>query len=135
MKESKLPVVPYLAHAFQYATHIRNLTPPAGRDVTPHYAMFGTHIDASRLQVFGCTAWVFVPPNMRDRGKLAVRSVKGVFVGLGLPLENPAYLIQLENRVIQTSDVTFSNDMPGVASVTVQGTTSTVAPATGPSVI
>ena len=40
---------------------------------------------------------------MRDRGKLAERSVKGVFVGLGLPLENPAYLIKLPNRVIHSS--------------------------------
>ena len=111
MKDSGLPVVPYLAHAFQYATHIRNLTPSKGRNVTPHYAMFGTNIDASRLRVFGCTAWAFIPASMRERGKLAERSVKGTFVGLGLPLENPAYLIQLPNRVIQTSDVTFGDEM------------------------
>ena len=51
MKECGFPIVPYLAHAFQYATHIRNLAPSKGRDMTPHFAMFGTNIDASRLGV------------------------------------------------------------------------------------
>ena len=121
MKDSGLPIIPFLAHAFQYATHIRNLTPSKGRDVTPHYAMFGTNVDASRLKVFGCTAWVFVPASMRERGKLAERSVKGTFVGLGLPLENPAYLIQLPTRIIQSSDVTFGDEAgPQLRSTVVQ---------------
>ena len=31
----------------------------------------------------------------------------GVFIGLGIPLENAAYIIQLPSRLIYTSDVTF----------------------------
>ena len=114
MKASGLPVVPYLAHAVQYAIQIRNLTPSTGRDVTPHFSMFGKNIDSSRLQVFGCTAWVFVPPGMREKGKLADRSVRGVFIGLGLPIETNAYRIQLPTRIIQTGDVTFCETMSSI---------------------
>ena len=114
MKASGLPVVPYLAHAVQYAIQIRNLTPSTGRDVTPHFSMFGKNIDSSRLQVFGCTAWVFVPPGMREKGKLADRSVRGVFIGLGLPIETNAYRIQLPTRIIQTSDVTFCDTLASI---------------------
>ena len=70
--------------------------------------MFGVNVDISRFREFGCPAWVFIPPGMRSPGKLALRSVKGRFVGLGMPLGSPAYLVQLDNRVIQTSDVTFT---------------------------
>ena len=45
---------------------------------------------------------------MRGNGKLRSRSVKGVFVGLGLPLGSLAYLVRLDTRVIRTSDVTFT---------------------------
>ena len=114
MKASGLPVVPYLAHAVQYAIQVRNLTPSTGRDVTPHFSMFGKNIDSSRLQIFGCTTWVFVPPGMREKGKLADRSVRGVYIGLGLPIETNAYRIQLPTRIIQTSDVTFCETMSSI---------------------
>ena len=91
MKDSGLPAVPHLPYAVQYARHVRNLTLSTGRDSTPHFAMFGTTIDVLRIRVFACAAWVFIPHSMHAKGKLADRSVRGVFVGLGLPLENPAY--------------------------------------------
>ena len=65
MLASKLLAVPYLSHAVHSATHIRNITPSAGISITPRFAMFGTHVAVDRRQVFGCTAWVFVPPNMQ----------------------------------------------------------------------
>ena len=98
----------FLHRAVQYAVHIRNLTPSVGRNVTMHFSMFGVNVDISRFREFGCPARVFIPPGMRTSGKLALRRVKGRFIGLGMPLGSPAYLVQLDNRVIQTSDVTFT---------------------------
>ena len=59
--------------------------------------MFGADIDASWLQVLVRTAWVFVPLGVRATVKLAERSVQGVCIGLGQPLKDPVYLIQLPN--------------------------------------
>lgn len=100
--------VAFLPYAFEYAIHVRNLSLCAGRKTTPHFAMFGVNVDASILREFGCPAWVFVPPGMRGNGKLQSRSVRGIFVGLGLPLGSSAYLVHLGTRVIRTSDVTFT---------------------------
>ena len=73
---------------------------------TPHYNMFGVNIGTSKLQEFGSPAWVFVPPGMRKPGKLSSRSVRGTFLGVGLPLGNPAYFVQINSRIIQSGYVT-----------------------------
>ena len=65
MLACKLPAVPFLPLAVQYATHTRNLTSSTRSAVTPHFAMFGTNISADRVQVFRATVRVFVLPNMQ----------------------------------------------------------------------
>ena len=43
----------FLHRAVQYAVHIRNLTPSVGRNVTPHFSMFGVNVDISRFREIG----------------------------------------------------------------------------------
>ena len=73
-------------HAFPYGIHIRNLTPSAGRLVTPHFSLFSVNVDVTRLREFGCLAWVLIPPGMRKSEMLAMRGIRRVLVGLWLPL-------------------------------------------------
>ncbi|CAL1402230.1 unnamed protein product [Linum trigynum] len=54
------------------------ITPVLGQ-LSPHYALFKTHPDYSRLRVFGCTCFVLLP--RKDRSKLSSKTSRCVFLG------------------------------------------------------
>ena len=67
--------------AYRHANWLRNRLPAARLDwETPYSRMFGEPYDLSGVRVFGCRAFVHVPPGDRD-GKLSGRSVPGLYVG------------------------------------------------------
>ncbi|KAJ9512410.1 hypothetical protein QJQ45_012969 [Haematococcus lacustris] len=58
--------------------HLHNVSPVAEKPCTPFEAAFGSKPDIAHLRVWGCPAYVHDPAH---DGKLASRSIKGLFVG------------------------------------------------------
>ncbi|KAJ9530092.1 hypothetical protein QJQ45_023371 [Haematococcus lacustris] len=64
--------------AIRAAAHLHNVSPVAEKSCTPFEAAFGSKPDIAHLRVWGCPAYVHDPT---PDGKLASRSIKGLFVG------------------------------------------------------
>lgn len=105
LQDAGLPNI-YWAYAATYFVDIHNVMPNASSEPgsTPHQLIYGTKPDVSHLRVFGCTAYVRVPPEFRK--KLDPKSRKGVFVGI---YNDAAYKIMLPSReIIKSKDVIFN---------------------------
>lgn len=103
--------------ALTYYADVRNFSTNSALDPgqTPHEMVYGRKPDVSHLRVFGCEAYVRVPPDTRK--KLDAKSIKGTFVGLSL---NSSYHILLPNRtIIKSKDVIFV-ESPDMRTVTQQ---------------
>ncbi|GLI61680.1 hypothetical protein VaNZ11_004116 [Volvox africanus] len=102
LAESQLPQCMW-AEAVSTANYLRNISPVSGRPCTPYEAFSGEHPDVSHLRVFGCTAYVHIPKEKRN--KLDPVSRKGVLVGYG---DAGQYRILFSDNVVSVhSDVTF----------------------------
>eukprot|EP00976_Prorocentrum_cordatum_P015075 302386-Prorocentrum_minimum.AAC.1 len=67
--------------AYRHANWLRNRLPAARLNwETPYFRMHGVPCDMSGVRVFGCRAFVHVPPGDRN-GKLGARSTPGLYVG------------------------------------------------------
>lgn len=91
--------------ALSYYADVRNFTTNSALDpsLSPHQVLYGRKPDVSHLRVFGCDAYMRVPPDTRK--KLDAKSIKGTFVGLSL---NSSYQILLPNRtIVKSKDVIF----------------------------
>lgn len=69
----------FWAEAVKTACWVRNRSPVKGAAVTPYERMWGRQPDVSRMRVFGCRAFAFVPAELRK--KLDPVSKPGIFVG------------------------------------------------------
>lgn len=104
LDDSKRPKS-FWPYALLYYADIRNFTTNSATDssTTPYELVHGQKPDVSHLRVFGCDAYIRVPPDTRK--KLDAKSVKGIFLGLA---SNAAYSILLPNRtIIKSKDVIF----------------------------
>ncbi|KAJ9521121.1 hypothetical protein QJQ45_022871 [Haematococcus lacustris] len=88
--------------AIRAAAHLHNITPVAEKPCTPFEAAFGSKPDIAHLQVWGCPAYVHDPA---PDGKLASRSIKGLFVGY--EPGGKAYRVWAEGRIHVSKSVVF----------------------------
>lgn len=97
------------AEAWSTANHLRNVSPISGSTMTPHEAFFGKKPNVSRLRIFGCTAFIHVPREKRD--KLDAVSYQGTMVGYGTGTQ---YRILHKGVVKVFSDVRFDETRLGI---------------------
>lgn len=99
------------AESLNTAVYITNRVPTrALSSMTPYEAWYGTKPKIQHLRVFGCTAYT-VDPKAKDKGKMAPRSKKAVF--LGYEGSNQYRLWEPTNEVlIRSRDVIFHEDRP-----------------------
>ncbi|KAJ9518514.1 hypothetical protein QJQ45_018588 [Haematococcus lacustris] len=88
--------------AIRAAAHLHNITPVAEKPCTPFEAAFGSKPDIAHLRVWGCPAYVHDPA---PDGKLASRSIKGLFVGY--EPGGKAYRVWAEGRIHVSKSVVF----------------------------
>ena len=98
--------------AVSYAAYIRNLSPSAGRNVTPYEAFTGKKPDVSSLRTFGCRVFVMVPAEQRD--KLGARANVGTYLG---PERNTAASrVKVGNGMVVSRDLKWDEAIRGPAS-------------------
>ncbi|KAJ9516469.1 hypothetical protein QJQ45_011179 [Haematococcus lacustris] len=88
--------------AIRAAAHLHNITPVAEKPCTPFEAAFSSKPDIAHLRVWGCPAYVHDPA---PDGKLASRSIKGLFVGY--EPGGKAYRVWAEGRIHVSKSVVF----------------------------
>ena len=88
--------------SFEHAAHVYNRTPMKRLDWrTPYEILHGSKPDISHLRVFGCGAYVFLPPEVR-KNKLSPKSELMVYLGVGPGGHNHKFM-RLPNNVIFTA--------------------------------
>ena len=96
------------ADALMYSCRVHNVVLASGFKKTPFELMMGKKPDLSMFRVFGCTAYVHRPKELRS--KLDLRSEKGMFVGLSHNAKAWRVLMQPADgalHVIESRDVVF----------------------------
>ncbi|KAJ9530530.1 hypothetical protein QJQ45_012533 [Haematococcus lacustris] len=88
--------------AIRAAAHPHNISPVAEKPCTPFEAAFGSKPDIAHLRVWGCPAYVHDPA---PDGKLASRSIKGLFVGY--EPGGKAYRVWAKGRIHVSKSVVF----------------------------
>ncbi|KAJ9534609.1 hypothetical protein QJQ45_002888 [Haematococcus lacustris] len=88
--------------AIRAAAHLHNISPVAEKPCTPFESAFGSKPDIAHLRVWGCPAYVHDPA---PDGKLASRSIKGLFVGY--EPGGKAYRVWAEGRIHVSKSVVF----------------------------
>ena len=66
LKEVQLPSM-FWAEAAVYANMLRNVSPIAGADRSPHELLMGKRTDLSKLRIFGSLADVCTPEAVRKK--------------------------------------------------------------------
>ncbi|PIL22579.1 hypothetical protein GSI_15268 [Ganoderma sinense ZZ0214-1] len=88
--------------SFEHAAHLHNRTPTRRLEWrTPYELLNGTKPDISHLRVFGCGAYVFLPPEVR-KNKLSPKSELMIYLGVGAGNHNHKFM-RLPNNVIFTA--------------------------------
>jgi transposase InsO family protein len=112
------------AEAIITANAIRNVLIPTGATKTPYEMFHGVKPDLSMFRVFGCTAYVHEPKELRK--KLDARGIKGMFVGYSR--NSKAWRILIERgdaeddddgtlKVVESRDVRFNEQELGALSI------------------
>ena len=94
-------------YSFHYAHYCLRRIPAPARlgHVTPYELMYDSKPRIGHLRIFGCTAYVYLQPRQREKGKLASRATKGSFIGIDA--HSKGYLVYLpeEKKVISSPNV------------------------------
>ncbi|KAJ9509938.1 hypothetical protein QJQ45_011461 [Haematococcus lacustris] len=114
--------------AIRAAAHLHNISPVAEKPCTPFEAAFGSKPDIAHLRVWGCPAYVHDPA---PDGKLASRSIKGLFVGY--EPGGKAYRVWAEGRIHVSKSVVFDEQavLRRYAPASVSGPAALAAPPEG----
>jgi Reverse transcriptase (RNA-dependent DNA polymerase) len=100
-------------YAFRHFLRLYNMTPHAGRAITPFQICFDQVPDLSRLRTFGCRVYVR-PPGTRS-AKLAPHVDRGIFLGYEQTLKNIVYFDLASSTVKVNTHTQFDegmNDVP-----------------------
>ena len=99
----------FWSYAMLHACDLHNMMPSTKLpgEISPHEALYGTLPDVSRVRVFGCLVWVFLPEHER-RSKISPRSVPAIH--LGQDPERNGYLVYIpsSNRITSSYHLTFN---------------------------
>ncbi|PIL36552.1 hypothetical protein GSI_00241 [Ganoderma sinense ZZ0214-1] len=88
--------------SFEHAAHLHNRTPTRRLEWrTPYELLNGTKPDISHLRIFGCGAYVFLPPEV-CKNKLSPKSELMIYLGVGAGNHNHKFM-RLPNNVIFTA--------------------------------
>ena len=100
------------AEAIATANYLRNRSPTAGSDATPHERLHGTKPNLSHLRVFGCRAYAHVPTALRS--KLEPTAEPGRMIGYAA--NSAGYKILLDTgSIITARNVVFDESNTGRA--------------------
>ena len=94
------------------ACRITNVVPPIRRDKTPHELFWSVAPDISGLRIFGCKAYVQIPPHQRQ--KIDPRSRIGTLVGYSLTSKAYRVLIADDKGhidVVESRNVSFDEQV------------------------
>ena len=94
----------YWQEAVVTANYLRNRSPVAGKDKTPHELIWGMAPDVSHLRVFGCVAYAHDP---KPVDKLSPRGRKGTFMGYE-PASKCFRILTAQNKMISCRHVVFN---------------------------
>ena len=84
--------------------HFGSYTPTLNQPGTPYLAFYGVKPKISLFVDFGSAAWVQIPA-ARCTTSLQPRAVKGVFLGLTLPLGSLSSYALVDGKVLVSTDV------------------------------
>ena len=115
LKASDLPYE-FWGFAVLHTSYIRFRLVRRGETKSPLEKLTGMRPNFKFLKIFGCDAWVVVPPD--DRNKFDDRVIKGIF--LGYDRRSPSFLVyDIErHRVVKSRNVVFNeNSFSGAASL------------------
>lgn len=105
------------AECLRHAVYVTNITSSDGKK-TPWELLKNEKPDVSNLHIWGCTAWVNVPKELRLKGMLPPKAKAGKHLGFDQP-NMKAYRILMPNGKIVTSrDVLFDESAPPASAVT-----------------
>jgi transposase InsO family protein len=107
--------VKYWPYALKYSTLLRNCTPTVNQKDTPYFAFYGVQPALSLLEDFGTPAWVQIPAARRT-SSLQPRAVKGIFLGLTLPLGSQSSYALVDGKVLVSTDVVCVYDSDSMVS-------------------
>jgi hypothetical protein len=100
--------VSFWPYAAAQATYLHNILPNArlAGEMSPYQAKYGMKPDVSKIRVWGCTCWYFLPEHERV-SKLSPRAVPAVHLGMD-PLRK-GYIVYVPelNRITTSYHVTF----------------------------
>jgi len=96
----------YWWDALQYAALLHNVSPTHSlSDCTPEESWSGNKPDVSRLRVFGCKAFVYIPDKMH--GKLSAKSLICTFIGYARQRKAYRLVHRPSGRFLESRDVIF----------------------------
>ena len=85
-----------------------NATFKARIGTTPHHLMYGQNKDVSGFLAFGCTAWVYIDPQHRAKGKHTPRAEEAIYVGFTINTSALSIYVPERKKIVTTNQVTFS---------------------------
>ncbi len=106
IQESGLPLN-YWGEALMTAVYVRNICPTRALDkITPYEAWTGNRPKVDHLRVFGCTAYVYEPAELRR--KLDMPGKKCTFIGYSSNRKAWRFLERKSNVVIESRSAEFN---------------------------
>lgn len=103
----------FWAEALASAVYLRNRSPTtAVSGMTPYEAWTGEKPDVAHLRTFGCTAYVHIPKDERD--KLDAKARKCILLGYGTETKGYRLYDPVKLRVIHSRDVIFNEFTRGI---------------------
>ena len=109
------------AEAVNYVVFTLNQTGTSTVDSkSPAELWFGRKMNVSKLKTFGCICYVYIEDD--KRGKIAKKSVEGIFVGYDLDSPGFRAFVVSKNDVVSSSNVTFdeSNETESFSELNIQ---------------
>ncbi len=97
--------------SFEHAVHLYNRTPIHRLEwQTPYELLNGTKPDISQLRIFGCGAYVFLPPKI-CKNKLLPKSELMIYLGVGAGNHNHKFMCLPNNVIFTAAQVLFDKSL------------------------
>ena len=97
--------------SFEHAAHVYNRTPMKRLNWrTPYELLHGSKPDISHLRVFGCGAYVYLPPEVR-KNKLSPKSELMIYLGVGAGGHNHKFMRSPNNVIFTAAQAVFDEHL------------------------
>lgn len=99
-------------YAFDTALYIKQRLPHAAVNGRSPYEMwYGEKPKTAHMRVWGCTAYIFLAKDQRDRGKFAPKAVEGRFVGYAPDHEAYLFLVKGKEKIAWQAEFAEGGDV------------------------